>query len=146
MTCRRSRHSSHALTPKASSMPLTKTRRVQCIDGRRNHLLLSLADLLSSWPDWALRVAEEARARALAFRLGAGVGDAGGAGQDSTSHPLHILGKYMNIVRNSAWSDLEKTSTLTPLLRHEEDCNASEVKVSGTDMMPRLNFTGIPDW
>jgi tetratricopeptide (TPR) repeat protein len=126
-------------------------RRVSLFEEQQSTYRL-LQDVLvgqADRPDWALGVAEEAKARALAFRLGAGGGDAGGGGQDSTSHPLHILGKYMDIVRNSAWSDSEKTSTLTPLLQHEEDCKLLECfrgqgQWHGHDAT--ANFTGIPDW
>ncbi len=76
------------------------------------------------------------------------------------SHPLHINGEYieygeysgeyseyMDIVRNSTWSHSEKTSTLTPLLRQEEDGKLLECfRGQGQWHDGTAQFSGIPDW
>ena len=78
---------------------------------------------------------------------------AGGQGHQSTSHsqPLHRIGEYMDIVRNSGHSDSEKTSALTPLLRQEEDakvlaCFKGQGHWHGPDATATAHFTAIPDW
>jgi hypothetical protein len=61
----------------------------------------------------------------------------------------HIIGNYMDIVTKSDWMDSEKTSTLTALLRNEEDgklleCFRGQGQWHGHD--DTAHFTGIPDW
>ncbi len=97
-------------------------------------------------------VASEGKARALTcleYRLRAGA-----QGHESTahSHALHRIGEYMDIVRNSGRSDSEKTSTLTQLLRQEEDVKVLECfKGLGywhrpEDAAATAHFTAVPDW
>ena len=94
----------------------------------------------------------EGKARALtypSYRL-----RAGGQGHESTSHShtLHRIGEYMHIVRNCGWSDSEKTSTLTTLLRQEQDakvlqCFKGQGHWQGTGQDDATaHLTAIPDW
>ena len=88
-------------------------------------------------------VEAEGKTRALDDRL-----VAGGECHDSTCHPLQIISEYMHIV-GSAWSDSEKTSTLTPLLWKEKDGKLLECFRGPGQWVVHddtATFRGSPDW